>query len=87
MTARQSKTDKARKPSMAPTAMKTVPSGKFVFCMNGAPLVSGTIRGGGRTPESVGSGGAVPVLEAELGGFVVEVPDVAVDDAAVVPEV
>jgi hypothetical protein len=31
------------KPRMAPTTMKTVPSGRFDRCMNGAPAVHGTI--------------------------------------------
>ena len=39
---RQSRTDRARKPRMAPTAMKTVPSGAVETCMYGAFEVGGT---------------------------------------------
>ncbi len=38
---------------MAPTTMKTVPSGRVDCCMNGAPAVGGTV-GGGYWPRSVG---------------------------------
>jgi hypothetical protein len=34
------------KPSAAPTAMKTVPSGVLVVCMYGAPAVGGTVTMG-----------------------------------------
>lgn len=50
-------TDIPRNPSAAPTQMKTKPSGRFDFCMNGAPLVSGTMRGGiGGVGVGVGAG-------------------------------
>jgi hypothetical protein len=48
-------TDTAKKPRMAPTMMKTVPSGRLDCCINGASAVGGT---GGATitkpPLSVG---------------------------------
>jgi len=40
---RQRMTDMARKPRMAPTTMKTVPSGREEICMNGASAVGGTV--------------------------------------------
>ena len=52
-----------RKPRAAPTAMKTVPSGRFDFCMKGAADVSGTIKGGTPTPWSVGKGEPVDDVE------------------------
>lgn len=36
----------ATKPRKAPTPMKTVPSGRVDFCMNGALAVGGTVGGG-----------------------------------------
>lgn len=54
---RHARTQAPRKPRTAPTQMKTVPSGKLDFCMNGAPLVSGTMREGMdvTTPAIVGA--------------------------------
>lgn len=43
---RQSKTPRRKAPRMAPTAMKTVPSGALECCMKGAFLVGGTVGGG-----------------------------------------
>ena len=43
------------KPNIAPTMMKTEPSGRLLFCMNGAPAVSGTICVTGPTPAIVGT--------------------------------
>lgn len=40
---RQSRTLMAMKPRMAPTTMKTVPSGRLLCCMKGAWLVFGTM--------------------------------------------
>ena len=40
---RQAKTASPINPSMAPTAMKTVPSGVLVVCKYGAPAVGGTV--------------------------------------------
>jgi hypothetical protein len=42
MRPRQRRTLMAMKPRMAPTTMKTVPSGRVLCCMKGACLVSGT---------------------------------------------
>jgi len=39
---RHKRTDMARKPRMAPTTMKTVPSGREEVRMNGASAVGGT---------------------------------------------
>ena len=39
---RQRRTDMARKPNMAPTAINTDPSGRFEVCMYGALAVGGT---------------------------------------------
>jgi hypothetical protein len=47
------------KPRAAPTQMKTVPSGRVDFCMNGALDVSGTIMVGTPTPSMLGA----PVME------------------------
>lgn len=54
---RHPKTHAPRNPSTAPTQMNTVPSGRLDLCMNGAPLVSGTIRDGIEvtTPAIVGA--------------------------------
>jgi hypothetical protein len=54
---RHPSTHAPRKPSTAPTQMKTVPSGRFDFCMNGAPLRSGIIKDGidVTTPAIVGA--------------------------------
>ena len=44
--ARQMRTARKKAPRMAPTAMKTVPSGALDDCIKGASLVSGTAGGG-----------------------------------------
>lgn len=58
---------------MAPTAMKTVPSGRLDFFMNGASLVSGTTRVGmgsdvpasvGKSVATLGNAVLVPVVDA-----------------------
>ena len=43
---RQARMMSAMKAIPAPTQMKTVPSGRFDFCMKGAPAVGGTVGGG-----------------------------------------
>lgn len=43
---RQARMAMPKAPRMAPTAMKTVPSGAVECCMKGAFLVSGTAGGG-----------------------------------------
>jgi len=47
--------DMPKNPRATPTQIKTVPSGRFDLCMNGALLVSGIIRGGAPTPARVGA--------------------------------
>lgn len=51
---RQARTATPKAPKMAPTAIKTVPSGKVEWFMNGAFAVGGTV-GGGNVPISVSS--------------------------------
>ena len=53
--ARHPITHSARNPSIAPTTMKTVPSGRDDFCMNGALAVYGTMRVGILAPSMVGT--------------------------------
>jgi len=43
---RQARTQAPRKPRIAPTTMKTVPSGMVDFCIKGASAVGGTLGGG-----------------------------------------
>lgn len=43
---RQARTARPRKPSTAPTAMKSVPSGVFDVCMYGASASGGTVTTG-----------------------------------------
>lgn len=50
----QKSTQAPRKASTAPTTMKTVPSGRLDFCMNGASAVFGTIMVGIPAPAMVG---------------------------------
>lgn len=75
--ARQARTAKRKAPMMAPTAMKTVPSGRVEWFMKGALLVGGIPGGGwvGITPrETVGILGrmlsVVEVLRPGSGGRV-----------------
>jgi hypothetical protein len=51
---RHRSTQAPRKPSMAPTQMKTVPSGRSDFCMNGAAFVLGMNSLGTPIPANVG---------------------------------
>ena len=51
---RQSSTQAPRKAKQAPTAMKTVPSGSFDFCINGASAVKGMTSVGMPAPSMVG---------------------------------
>lgn len=44
--ARQRRIARPKAPNMAPTAMKTVPSGALECCMKGASLVGGTVGAG-----------------------------------------
>ena len=68
---------------MAPTAMKTVPSGRLLVCMYGALAVGGT-EGGTITyaPESVGSPvGRAPPVVAVFPPVITGIdPDVAADE-------
>jgi hypothetical protein len=59
---RQTRMLMPKKPRMAPTMMKMVPSGRLDFCMKGAFAVFGTIWVGTPTPAMVGN---VPVSEKE----------------------
>lgn len=61
--ARHSSTHAPRNASTAPTAMKTVPSGRVDFCMKGAPAVYGMTRSGTPAPAIVGKP-VNPVKEA-----------------------
>lgn len=55
MTTRQARTATSMAARIAPTMMKTEPSGRLLFCMNGALDVSGTTWVTGPTPAIVGS--------------------------------
>lgn len=65
---RQARTASPINPRMAPTAIKTVPSGTFVVCMYGAFAVGGTVTTG---PD-------VAVEEEDVESVVVETDDVDV---------
>lgn len=58
---RQRRSANPSAPRIAPTAMKTVPSGRFDCCMKGALFVGGTLGGGyvGITPGPVKVGNPV----------------------------
>jgi hypothetical protein len=76
---RQSRTLIAMNPRIAPTAMKTVPSGRLLVCINGAFEVGGTLTVTGWTaPDSLGS----PVGSAP--SVVAVVPVIAGTEADVV---
>jgi len=85
---RQARTKAPRKPRAAPTTMNTVPSGRLDLCMNGALLVSGTIRDGidVTTPAIVGALERKPelVVDGALVAGVVEIPDASLAVDAVV---
>jgi hypothetical protein len=80
-------TDIAKKPRMAPTMMKTVPSGSLDCCMNGALAVGGT-EGATYAPASVGKSvavldegraGTLPVFDEDPEGPVIVTPWLDVD--------
>ena len=77
---RQAKTARAKKPSTPPTQMKTVPSGREDFCMNGAAEVSGTMMVGIDAPGILGRSSAAED-EAIVGRAP---PDVAAAEPVVV---
>lgn len=85
--ARHASTQNPRKPRTAPTTIKTVPSGREDFCMNGASAVYGTIIVGIPAPATVGAAVsekrepvAVPVVEvAEPVVVVAELAEDALD--------
>lgn len=94
---RHASTAQPKNARIAPTQMKTVPSGRSDFCMKDAPAVSGTFMTGTPTPASVGAPArlkalvepAVPVVfvvaSAVVAACVVsEVSDCVVSVAAVV---
>lgn len=63
--ARQANTQAPRKARQAPTAMKTVPSGRSDFCIKGASAVKGMTMSGTVAPARVGrSVGAEAAVEA-----------------------
>lgn len=66
---RQARTASPIKPSIAPTAIKTVPSGVFVVCKYGAPAVGGTVT----------TGAAVEADDEDVDVVVVETNDVVVE--------
>lgn len=73
---RQARTASPIKPSMAPTAIKTVPSGVFVVCKYGAPAVGGTVT----------TGAAVEVDDEDVDVVVVETDDDVVVELSVEEE-
>lgn len=77
---RHRRTAAPRAPRAAPTQMKTVPSGRFDFCMYGAAWVSGTPTDGIPTPANEGRPVRWKADPADEGGCVLEsVGKVAVD--------
>lgn len=52
--ARHARTHAPKNPRIAPTTMKTLPSGRLDFCMNGAFAVLGTVGVGMVAPATVG---------------------------------
>jgi len=88
---RQAMTQKARKPSTAPTMINTVPSGREDFCMNGASAVYGTTIVGIPAPATVGAAvrenselAAVPVEGTADEALVVVAAELADDEVAFV---
>lgn len=90
--ARQASTQNPKNPSTAPTTMKTVPSGRDDFCINGASAVYGTTMVGIPAPATVGAlvslnteFVAVPLVEDASGNVAVvateEPPELAADVA------
>jgi hypothetical protein len=73
----------ARKPRIAPTAMKTVPSGRELVCIYGAPVIGGTEAGIIlNAPESVGNpDGSPPSLALGSVAVMVGTGAVAVSDS------
>jgi hypothetical protein len=63
---RQINTAAKNAPNAAPTHMKTVPSGRFDFCMNGAFEVSGTTISGVPTPANVGRSEGCETVESAV---------------------
>lgn len=72
---RHASTESPIKPRAAPTAMNTVPSGVFDFCMYGASAVGGTVTTGYPSVEAADV--AVPAK------FVVETVDVVAESVVV----
>lgn len=64
---RQASTAAPKKARIAPTQMKTVPSGRSDFCINGALAVSGTFWSGTPTPARVGRPTRPATLEVTVG--------------------
>jgi hypothetical protein len=81
---RHARTKAPRNASAAPTTMNTVPSGRLDLCMNGALLVSGTMRDGidVTTPAIVGALERKPELVVD-GVFVAGVVEAPVAVVAV----
>lgn len=73
-------TDIAKKPSMAPTIMKTVPSGSLDCFMNGALAVGGT-EGLTYAPARVGKSVAVSVFVSDEPVIVGTVAEFVFEDA------
>lgn len=70
-----------KKARTAPTQMKTVPSGRFDFCIKGAPAVFGTCWTGTPTPASVGAPARLKTLVEPVWATVV-VAEVLVSEVA-----
>lgn len=84
--ARHARTDNPMNPSPAPTAMKTVPSGKLDCCIYGALEVGGTVAAGISVRELVvddNDGRPVPVEVVAVSVPVVVADDVDVADVVV----
>lgn len=71
-----------KKARIAPTQMKTVPSGRSDFCIKSAPDVSGTFWSGMPTPAIVGAPARLKTLVDAVSAAVVVAASVVPDSAA-----
>lgn len=85
---RQRSTHKAKKPRIAPTTMKTVPSGRLLVCMNGALDRFGTVTVKATTaPVRVGRPVRAASVVAEVPVIVGTVPEEAAEPDPVIETV